>query len=363
MASFDDIYVKGYLFTSKDLSTPESLGRGINKIRGSAYIQGPVQFGKDKIFHPDPVEPFSIPFTTPIPKPEGAVMIGLLDNTESPLPYICDPKIKYIPEWQVSPCGVIGIGAEKYQEKLAHPYPLVVRAGVDVTDTGAYGDWITQDRLCGIGFTEVIITRSEAAAIFIGDVDIYGYNRIKDRLSVVGKADFNDDIIIRQDVIVGSDVVAAGNITADGDVKSGCGAHILSAKKNFDIPHPTKEGWRLTHACLEGPEAAVYFRGRLTNKNIIKLPEYWKKLVDQTTITVSITPIGSHQDIIVKRVSNTEIALQSKGGFPINCFYHVFGERKDTEKLISEYQGNIEDYPGDNYQRSISGYHYDVKGQ
>jgi hypothetical protein len=84
-------------------------------------------------------------------------------------------------------------------------------------------------------------------------------------------------------------------------------------------------------------------------------------LVDVQTITVSLTPIGSHQDVIVKRIGENKIYLQSKGGMPIDCFYHIFGERKDTEKLISEYEGSIEDYPGDNSQRSIAGYHYDSK--
>jgi len=352
---FDRCSVGERLFVGEGI--PEALGRGPLAINGSAYIQGPIQFGRDKTFHPDQVEPF----TTPVPKPEGAVMIGSLNNINSPLPYICDPKIKYIPEWQINPCGVIGVGAEKYQEELAHPYPLVVRAGVDVTDTGAYGDWTTQDRECGMGSTEVIITRSESAAIFIGDVDIYGYNRVKDRLSVVGKADFNDDIIIRQDVIVGSDIVANGNITAEGEVKSRCGSHVLSLKKDFDIPHPSKDGWRLTHACVEGPEAAVYFRGRITSKNEINLPSYWKDLVDIQSITVNLTPIGSHQDVIVKRWDDSNIYLQSNGNMPIDCFYHIMAERKDTEKLIPEYQGTIEDYPGDNTQRSIAGYHYDVK--
>jgi hypothetical protein len=71
-----------------------------------------------------------------------------------------------------------------------------------------------------------------------------------------------------------------GDVKIDGEVYSNNGKHRLSAKKNFDIPHPTKEGWRLTHSCLEGPEAAVYVRGKLINTNIIKLPEYWEKLVD-----------------------------------------------------------------------------------
>ena len=34
--------------------------------------------------------------------------------------------------------------------------------------------------------------------------------------------------------------------------------------KGFDIKHPNKENHRLRHICLEGPEAGVYFRGRLT---------------------------------------------------------------------------------------------------
>jgi hypothetical protein len=357
MSSFSDSEYIGQLFVSKDEVRPESMGRGDQKIRGSEYTQSPAQFGYDKTFHPEE-EPI---FPPPIPKPEGTVMIGPLVNKDSPLPLICDGRIKYIPEWSVSPCGVRGIGAEKYEEKLAHPYPLVVRAGVEVTDTGSYGDWTTQRKKCGVGTSEIIVTRSEAAAIFIGDVDIYGYNRIKDRLSVVGKADFYDDIVIRQDVIVGSDIVASGNITAAGEVKSQCGGHILSVKKDFDIPHPTKEGWRLTHSCVEGPEAAVYVRGRIKNKNEISLPEYWKGLVDINTITVNLTPIGSHQDVIIKRWDDEKVYLQSKGGMPIDCFYYIMAERKDTEKLIPEYEGSIEDYPGDNSQRSIAGYHYDIK--
>jgi hypothetical protein len=147
----------------------------------------------------------------------------------------------------------------------------------------------------------------------------------------------------------------------EGDVTANGGADVLSAKKDFDIPHPTKEGWRLTHACVEGPEAAVYIRGRVTNRTEIELPLYWKGLVDIQSITVNLTPIGAHQDVIIKRWDENKIYLQAKGGMPIDCFYYIMAERKDTEKLIPEYEGTIEDYPGDNSQRSIVGYHYDVK--
>jgi hypothetical protein len=175
--------------------------------------------------------------------------------------------------------------------------------------------------------------------------------------------DINTDgnVNVKKNVNVKGNVNADGNVKAKKEVYSNNGKHRLSSKKNFDIPHPTKEGWRLTHSCLEGPEAAVYVRGKLINTNIIKLPEYWEKLVDPNTITISVTPIGSHQNIFVKEFDSKEVVLESAENIPVCCFYHIFGERIDTEKLIVEYEGGIEDYPGDNSERSIVGYHYDKK--
>ena len=122
--------------------------------------------------------------------------------------------------------------------------------------------------------------------------------------------------------------------------------------KGFDIKHPNKEKHRLRHVCVEGPEAAVYTRGRVCNgKNVIDLPSYWSGLVNFETLTVQLTSIGSHQNVIVKRISPIEqrIYLQAQGGMPVDCFYHIMAERKDGEKLIPEYEGkSIEDYPGDN---------------
>tara|TARA_R100000030_G_scaffold70083_4_gene53734 strand:+ start:4366 stop:5136 length:771 start_codon:yes stop_codon:yes gene_type:complete len=153
---------------------------------------------------------------------------------------------------------------------------------------------------------------------------------------------------------------AGGDITAQGEVKSRCGVHILSAKKNFDIPHPTKEGWRLRHTCPEGPTNDVYIRGKLKNHNIIDLPDYWRELVDPESITVSITPVGSNNNIMIHAIEDNKVVLHSTR--PINCHYLVFGERMDGERLISEYEGSTPaDYPGNNDEYSVSGYHYDKK--
>ena len=188
-----------------------------------------------------------------------------------------------------------------------------------------------------------VIQSPDEPTTFIPDINTDGNVNVKKSVNVKGFVNVNR------------------NVNADGDVYAKKGKHKLSAKKNFDIPHPTKEGWRLTHSCLEGPEAAVYVRGKLINTNIIKLPEYWEKLVDPDTITISVTPIGSHQNIFVKEFDSKEVVLESAENIPVCCFYHIFGERIDTEKLIVEYEGDIEDYPGDNSERSIAGYHYDKK--
>ena len=117
--------------------------------------------------------------------------------------------------------------------------------------------------------------------------------------------------------------------------------------KKFDIVHPSLgEGNRLAHACIEGAEVGVYHRGRVKNEKVIILPSYWKDLVHESSISVQLQPIGAHQDIIVKRWDSEKIYLQSKGGMPIDCFFHVYGERKDINPLTVEYQGETwEDYP------------------
>jgi len=149
--------------------------------------------------------------------------------------------------------------------------------------------------------------------------------------------------------------VQAGLMVSGAIVKDYSG-NFLAAKKDFDIPHPTKENWRLRHVAPEAPSADVYVRGRIRNRTEISFPEYWKGLVDWTTITVNLTPVGSHQNVIVKRFDEDKIYLQSKGGMPIDCFYHIYGERQDCERNIAEYEGTSpEDYPGDNTEYLQSG--------
>lgn len=140
-------------------------------------------------------------------------------------------------------------------------------------------------------------------------------------------------------------------LTGTGDVAT----EIANAKalpaKPFDIKHPTKEGHRLRHVSLEGPEIAVYYRGKLDGEYMIKLPDYWSGLVDESSITVQLTPYKySDPTLYVKEVQSDKIIIGSEKLTKIYCYYTVFAERKDLENLIVEYEGEtIKDYPGQDF--------------
>jgi len=105
--------------------------------------------------------------------------------------------------------------------------------------------------------------------------------------------------------------------------------------KSFLIDHPTKPNMKLRYGSLEGPENGVYVRGRLKGgENIIQLPDYWVGLVDNDTYTVNLTPVGKHQELYVEHIASDHIVV---GGENIDCFYTVFAERNDVEKLVVEF--------------------------
>jgi len=249
---FGNIFVGKRLFVG--CGQPEALGKGETEIRGSGYVEGPLQIGKDTDY----------------------------DSVEATLM----------------------VGAEYNSDSDTHP---------------------------------------DKALKAKGDVEIIG--------------DTNQEGNIKASENITTDAHFVGDITKTSGTPPGC--------KLFDIQHPTKEGHRLAHACIEGPEVAVYTRGRVCNgHNVIELPEYWKGLINYESLTIQLTAIHSHQNVIVKRISPIEgrIYLQAQGGMPVDCFYHIMAERVDVEKLIVEYEGKTPaDYPGDNSGYSIAGYNYDVR--
>tara|TARA_R110001592_G_scaffold110411_3_gene306667 strand:- start:2114 stop:3187 length:1074 start_codon:yes stop_codon:yes gene_type:complete len=114
---------------------------------------------------------------------------------------------------------------------------------------------------------------------------------------------------------------------------------LFATSKSFLIPHPSKEGFNLRYGSLEGPEHGVYVRGKLEGDKTIELPDYWLELVDESTISVQLTPIGSHQNLYVKDIVDNTVVVGNSNilSSKIKCFYFIQAERKDIDKMVVEF--------------------------
>jgi hypothetical protein len=116
---------------------------------------------------------------------------------------------------------------------------------------------------------------------------------------------------------------------------------LLPPAKTFIIDHPTDSTRHLVHACLEGPEVGVYYRGKgtiapNTTSTVITLPAYVSAFAND--FTIQITPIytpGQTQCYLStsELVGNTFEVHGQPGSF----YWHVHGARSglDVEPLKS----------------------------
>ena len=131
-------------------------------------------------------------------------------------------------------------------------------------------------------------------------------------------------------------VTSDAGLTWDGNTFNVQGV-FTAEEKQFDIPHPTKEGFRLRHSVLEGPERGVYVRGHLSGSNTIELPDYWSGLIYEDSISVQLTPVGSPCTHYVDTVTTASISIGCGCG-EVNAYYIVHAERKANGPIEVEYQ-------------------------
>jgi hypothetical protein len=115
-----------------------------------------------------------------------------------------------------------------------------------------------------------------------------------------------------------------------------------NTSKTFVIDHPIDSSKYLVHACLEGPEEGVYYRGKgevIDDVVTIKLPVYVKHIA--TDLTVHITPIYPNSNTQnVSEVEDNQFHVYGKGKF----FWIVYGKRKsintEPDKQTSTLRGS-----------------------
>ena len=110
--------------------------------------------------------------------------------------------------------------------------------------------------------------------------------------------------------------------------------------KSFVVDHPTDKNKYLVHACLEGPEAGVYYRGKDEivegDFTTIKLPSYVSQLA--TNFTAVASPIF---DKFNKRSRVYQVGEIKDGSFivsgpPGKFFWVVYGERLPIKVRVNK---------------------------
>lgn len=86
---------------------------------------------------------------------------------------------------------------------------------------------------------------------------------------------------------------ASGNSKAGIYVNASGQGVVFGDTKNFAVDHPSRAGAKIVYTSLEGPEAALYYRGRVrlaNGRGMIELPEHFTVLANADTMTVQLTP-------------------------------------------------------------------------
>lgn len=120
----------------------------------------------------------------------------------------------------------------------------------------------------------------------------------------------------------------------------------IDGVKTFVIDHPNDQNKYLVHACLEGPEAGVYYRGKsqiLNNHSVeVSLPQYVEKLAND--FSIHITPISSPDILYTSEVENSKFTVYSQNNKNTKFYWVVYGKRNDIQvepnKIHTYVKGN-----------------------
>jgi hypothetical protein len=119
------------------------------------------------------------------------------------------------------------------------------------------------------------------------------------------------------------------NNSATGEL--GYSAATTTTTKTFVIDHPDDRRKYLVHACLEGPEAGVYYRGKSEitkgEKALVLLPEYVRNLA--TDFTIQLTAISKTP--VTLTCSEIEDNAFVVYGPNTRFYWHVHAMRSDIE--------------------------------
>jgi hypothetical protein len=116
----------------------------------------------------------------------------------------------------------------------------------------------------------------------------------------------------------------------------------ITASKTFVIDHPLNPNKYLIHACLEGPEAGIYYRGQseiIENKKVsILLPDYVSTLGREFTAQVTQIFEGEFASLACSEVVDNQFTVHSNlNGVKFN--WVVYAKRGDI--AVDPYKNEV----------------------
>lgn len=243
----------------------------------------------------------------------------------------------------------VGADAEMTPRQALTSVPYAMRAKVADDNVKKTGDEMTGTLTisAGVGHALVATTTGTGSALEVENSGS-GY-----------AAEFRGKVWLSNDLeLINGNLQVAGNIEAPsaianlGHINAGeinttnltAGESIyatqlyVSGTKHFVQPHPKDPSKELVYVSMEGPESAIFLRGKarlVKGKATIETPEYFKMVAGENDITVQFTPRSSKsKGLAATKVTKDKVGvselMNGKGTYEFD--YFITAKRAGFEK-------------------------------
>lgn len=122
---------------------------------------------------------------------------------------------------------------------------------------------------------------------------------------------------------------------------TGTSLNISPGPKTFVIDHPLNPDLKLVHACIEGPENAVYYRGEDVIGHdgtvVVRLPAYFEPLTASTGRTIQLTPVYEGKPVqVISATPVVDGSFMVAGHAGQRFYWIVTAVRDDIPALEAE---------------------------
>jgi len=264
-----------------------------------------------------------------------------------------------------STLGITGMTGASGDRFLTQTYGSTLFSVNPLTSTTVVSMIVDTNLAYITGNTVVVVNQLNTASTFDGTVQYY--NRNTGALSTINIVNISNSALFPSNVVYDVNLHGidgptgmmgpTGTTGPTGDTGSTgyTGPTGPQGTKTFVIDHPIKMDHYLIHACLEGPEVGVYYRGKAVIRNrfvTVTLPSYVDHLASDFTIHVT-HEMGETEDIVqVSASAIIQNQFRIYASAPCTVNWLVFGNRRNASISVETKKSDITVY-GDGPYRWI----------